>query len=104
MTIAISDDRILDVTERTSQFQGDIELNGSDWTIIPGLIDAHVHVLNNQTEVAVTPLVLEQLESLLRSGVTTIQSTSDVTENIVELRSRIANDSVLASRLFITGA
>ena len=103
-TIAISGDRFLDVADGASRFQGDMEIEASHWTVIPGMIDAHVHVLDNRSEVAATPWVLEQLESLLRAGVTTIQSTSDVTEDIVELRSRIARGSVKAPRLFVTGA
>ena len=102
-TIAISGDRILDVADGASRFQGNMEIDASHWTVIPGMIDAHVHVLDNRSEVAATPRVLEQLENLLRAGVTTIQSTSDVTEDIVELRSRIAAGSVRAPRLFVTG-
>ncbi len=104
LTIVIADDQILEVTNQASQYQGRVEIDASAWTVIPGLTDAHVHILDTSSDVAATPYIFEQLSQLLRAGVTTIQSTSDVTEDIVELRSRIETGSVQAPRLFVTGA
>jgi len=104
LTIVIAGDRVLEITNQATRYQGRVELDASAWTVIPGLIDAHMHILDPSSEVAVTPWVLEQLEQALRAGVTTIQSTSDVTEDIVELRSRIEAGLVQAPRLFVTGS
>ena len=102
-TIAISGDRILGIADGPGRFRGDLEIDADQWTVVPGLIDAHMHVLDNNTEVAATPRILEQLKSLLSAGVTTIQSTSDVHTDVVDLRARIAAGSVRAPRLFVTG-
>ena len=104
LTIVIADDRILEVTNQATRYQGRVELDASAWTIIPGLIDAHMHIIDTRSEAAVTPWITEQLGQLLRAGVTTIQSTSDATEDIVQLRSRIEPGSVRAPRLFVTGS
>ncbi len=103
LTIVISGDRILEVTDKATRFEAHTELDASEWTIIPGLIDTHVHILDNRSKLAVTPWVLEQLEHLLQAGVTTIQSTGDITADIVVLRSQVAAGSVLGPRLFVTG-
>lgn len=104
LTIVIAGDRVLEITNQATRYQGRVELDASAWTVIPGLIDAHMHILDNSSEAAVTPWVLEQLEQALRAGVTTIQSTADATEDIVQLRSRIEAGSVQAPRLFVTGS
>ncbi len=104
LTIVIAGDRVLEITNQATRYQGRVELDASAWTVIPGLIDAHMHILDNSSEAAVTPWVLEQLEQLLQAGVTTIQSTADATEDIVQLRSRIEAGSVQAPRLFVTGS
>jgi imidazolonepropionase-like amidohydrolase len=103
-SIAISAGRILDVAQGAGRFRGATDIDGSRWTVIPGMIDAHVHVLDNRSAAAATPWILEQLQRLLRAGVTTIQSTSDATADIVELRRRIADGAVQAPRLRVTGA
>ncbi len=84
LTIVIADDRILEVTNQAARYQGRVELDASAWTIIPGLIDAHMHIIDTRSEAAVTPWIMEQLGQLLQAGVTTIQSTSDVTEDIID--------------------
>jgi len=104
LTIVIAGDRVLEITNQATRYQGRVELEAGAWTVIPGLIDAHMHILDNSSEAAVTPWVLEQLEQLLQAGVTTIQSTADATEDIVQLRSRIEAGSVQAPRLFVTGS
>ncbi len=104
LTIVITGDRVLDVTNEPTRYQGRVELDASAWTVIPGLIDAHMHILDTGSAAAVTPWIIEQLEQLLWAGVTTIQSTSDATEDIIELRSHIEAGSVQAPRLFVTGS
>jgi len=104
LTIVIAGDRVLEITNQATRYQGRVELDASAWTVIPGLIDAHMHILDNSSEAAVTPWIMEQLEQLLQAGVTTIQSTADATEDIVQLRSRIEAGSVQAPRLFVTGS
>jgi imidazolonepropionase-like amidohydrolase len=102
-TIVVSGSRIRDLTDEAPSIRAKREVDGTGLTVIPGLIDAHVHVLDYRSPTTVTPTVLEQLRRLLHAGVTTIQSTGDFTSDIVALRARIAAGSIAAPRLFVTG-
>src|SRR4051812_9069123 len=63
-------------------------------SLIPGLIDAHVHIGHSPEEMA--PLYL-------RFGVTTVRDTGGNLEQLIELRERLAAGTLAGPRLFFCG-
>jgi len=70
-TIVVRDGRIAAIGNRADVAQGLPEINGSGQTLLPGLIDAHVH--------AYAPNALREAEAL---GVTTVLDMANVPENV----------------------
>jgi len=85
-----------------------VDLRGR--TVIPGLMDAHVHLLVGSMitdegslrayERGVLP---KQMASFIRHGVTTIRSTADPLPYIAQIRDRLQRDQLTGPRLLITG-
>ena len=69
-------------------------LDARGLTAIPGLIDCHVHIDHSPEEMA--PLYP-------RFGVTTVRDTSGNLEQLIALRSRLANGTLAGPRLFFCG-
>ena len=85
-----------------------VDLRGR--TVIPGLMDAHVHLLVGsmitdegslrEYERGVLP---KQMASFIRHGVTTIRSTADPLPYIAQIRDRLQRGELTGPRLLITG-
>ena len=85
-----------------------VDLRGR--TVIPGLMDAHVHLLVGsmitdegslrEYERGALP---KQMASFIRHGVTTIRSTADPLPYIAQIRDRLQRDQLTGPRLLITG-
>lgn len=78
-------------------------------TVLPGLIDAHVHVLGAAADDAsMRQRMREELPAIiqrfLRHGITSIRSTGDAMPFIVELRDRVKSGELPGPRLVVTGA
>jgi imidazolonepropionase-like amidohydrolase len=80
-------------------------------SVIPGLIDAHVHLLVAPSTIvdesslrnyerAALPKVLT---GFLSHGITTVRSTADPLPNITELRDRLDRGELMGPRLVVTG-
>jgi enamidase len=85
-----------------------IDLRGR--TVIPGLIDAHVHLLLGPTIVDEGSLrdyertvLPKTMTGFLSSGITTVRSTGDPLPYIAELRDRLQRGELAGPRLLITG-
>jgi imidazolonepropionase-like amidohydrolase len=79
-------------------------------TVIPGLMDAHVHLLVGSMIVDEPSLrnyeriVLPKLMAgFIRHGITTIRSTADPLPYIAQIRDRLERDELMGPRLLITG-
>jgi enamidase len=111
--IALARERILGVgpTTEIRRLAGPstriVDLHGR--TVIPGLIDAHVHlsmreVVDEQSfrdyeRTALPPI----MTGFLRHGITTVRSTGDALPYVAELRDRLERGEVVGPRLRITG-
>jgi len=85
-----------------------VDLHGR--TVIPGLIDAHVHLLSMRNIVDESSLrnyertVLPQiLTGFISHGITTVRSAADPLPTIAELRDRLERGEIVGPRLRITG-
>lgn len=84
-----------------------VDLRGR--TVLPGLIDAHVHVLGMAADDAalrqrMTGELPSNLRRFLQHGITSIRSTGDPMPYIIELRSRFNAGELPGPRLGVTGA
>jgi enamidase len=85
-----------------------VDLHGR--TIIPGLIDAHVHLLSMRSVVDEPSLrnyertaLPEVMAGFISHGITTVQSTGDPLPYIAALRDRLERGELVGPRLRITG-
>jgi len=87
-----------------------INLAGTGYTVLPGLIDTHVHVIpaadiDSDEALAryLSKSLPERLESFLASGVTTVYDEGDFWPTISETKARIAEGALRGPRLFAVG-
>ena len=84
-----------------------IEASGK--TILPGLIDVHVHIgapggfYDDFKEVATEHVSERALAQYLYSGVTTVKSTGDQLDSSIELRKRVSDGVFLGSEFLTSG-
>src|ERR1039458_286453 len=77
-------------------------------TILPGLIDVHVHLggpggIYSESKYDPDKSMLRNLAAYLYSGVTTVRSVGDITDNILKVRSTVSSGEVLGSDLLTCG-
>jgi enamidase len=109
-SVVISGERIVEVTTRAVQAPNARRLDARGLTVLPGLIDAHVHLSIRQavTDTASLQTYLQQdvpavLDAFLRSGITTLRSAGDYWPWIGQLRDRIRAGEVRGPRLVVGG-
>lgn len=84
-------------------------VEGSGKTVLPGLIDVHVHIgapggVYGDPKDFLTEHVSERaLAQYLYSGVTSVKSTGDLLDASLELRRRTASGNLLGAELYVSG-
>jgi imidazolonepropionase-like amidohydrolase len=88
-------------------------IEGQGRSLIPGLIDMHVHFYNPSEETADMSPQRQFLDyikqrpevrkNLMRAGVTTIRSVGDIAENILKLREQIQTREMVGPDVYSTG-
>ncbi len=108
-TIAISGERIRAVTRDEKQFKAAVTINVEGKTVLPGLINVHVHVRTRDVvdEQGMAEYLTDRLPAYLQEylahGVTTIKSAGDIAEPFIEVRERLARGELQGPRLFLVG-
>jgi len=111
-SIAISKGRISSVSpSAVATTAGQVlNLSGTGYTVLPGLIDTHVHVIpvagiDSDEALAryLSKSLPERLESFLAAGVTTVYDEGDFWPTISETKARIAEGALRGPRLFAVG-
>ncbi len=108
--IAISGDRIEGIFSAGEPRAGDLTIDAAGRTVMPGLIDSHVHILVDDAVLDQKTLtehidtsVKRNLAEYLAHGVTTVKSTGDPEDAILELRQLIEEGTIEGPRLFAVG-
>ena len=116
VSIVIKDDRIVSVQPGFITPDGAAVVDLSTKTVLPGLIDAHVHMLFEPEKMQ--PMFLRatrnNYESLLlgttyalttlRAGFTSVRDVGDFTPAIVALKRAIAAGTVVGPRMWVSGS
>lgn len=109
-SVVVAGNRVLSVSERRVRIPEVRRIDASGMTVLPGLIDTHVHLTIGpgvEDEVSLAAFVGQQvpgiLEGFLRHGVTTVRSTGDYWPAVGELRDRLATGETSGPRLLVAG-
>jgi imidazolonepropionase-like amidohydrolase len=111
-SVVVSGGRISEVSPGPVATAADvvIDLSGTGYTALPGLIDTHVHLIPSggiDSDEALARYIAdrlpERLESFLASGTTTIYDDGDFWPAISETKERIRAGTLRGPRLFAVG-
>ena len=112
VSIVVSDGRVSTVSSSPVATPADVvlDLSGRGYTVLPGLIDTHVHLIPSggiDSDEALAGYIKDRLpgrlESFLASGTTTIYDAGDFWPAISDTKERIAAGSLRGPRLFAAG-
>jgi imidazolonepropionase-like amidohydrolase/ABC-type multidrug transport system permease subunit len=84
-------------------------IEGSGKTLLPGLIDMHVHlggpasVYESEKDYAPEKIMPRALAAQLYSGVTTVKSVGDSLDDVLKLRASIATGERIGAALYVCG-
>ncbi len=109
-TVLIKDNKIHSVEETGEEISAARQINADGKTVLPGLIDAHVHITVPPDEKDSTALarhmeenVPEVLQGFLEHGVTTVRSTGGYWPSVSRLRDRLAAGELRGPRMVTSG-
>ncbi len=111
-TVIIHDKRITSVSAgEQPSVDGAARIDARGMTVMPGLIDTHVHLIQPSGVAGETAyrkylddVVPKNLQQYLRHGVTTVRSVGDAIDLIVELREKVGAGAIAGPRLLIVGS
>jgi imidazolonepropionase-like amidohydrolase len=107
--VLVEHGRIAEISERPIRAPGAVEIDVAGRTLMPGLIDAHIHVFAvdfNAARMAATPLTLmtaralPRIRNMLERGFTSVR---DVGGGDVGIRDAVAQGLIAGPRLFVGG-
>jgi len=109
--VGVADGRV--VTTSTTPLEAACTIDASAYTVMPGLIDTHVHLFDHFDVVDADIMarymndadgIAARLRQLLAHGITTVKSLCDPEDEVLEIRRRIAGGVLMGPRLLACGA
>lgn len=112
-TVVVAGDRILSVTDEVVEASGARRIDAAGKTVLPGLIDAHVHLLlgdltsqprsTSELDARIQQDLSGRLRAFLEAGITTVMSTGDFWPAIRSVRESIHSGELVGPRIFTSG-
>ena len=104
-SIVVRDGRIVSVAAGDSTVAGGERIDAGGMTVMPGLVEGHRHLVPGGTDPAQWLETQAQplMQQFIEAGFTTVFSAIDPTEQMVELRRRLAAGEVVGPRLRAAG-
>jgi imidazolonepropionase-like amidohydrolase/ABC-type multidrug transport system permease subunit len=111
-SVLVHDGKIVDIFDGPGPDTGKLRadaIEGSGKTLLPGLIDVHVHISSpggmsaSSDDYDGEKTMVRDAAALLYSGVTAARSTGDGLDSSIKLRGQIATGSKLGAQIFICG-
>ena len=116
VTILVRDDRIVAVTPDYSDPAGAEVIDLSGATVLPGLIDTHVHItgqfdggdpvreLVTQTDLDAAYKTPAYARATLQAGFTSVRDVGAATDLVVAMKRAIASGEIAGPRMWVSGA
>jgi imidazolonepropionase-like amidohydrolase/ABC-type multidrug transport system permease subunit len=111
--VLLKDGKIAEIYEGESPDPKELKaqvIEGAGKTVLPGLIDVHVHLgapggfYSNQKPYQEPEKMLErELAAYLFSGITAVKSAGDFTDTVLKVRSIVNSGEKLGAELFVSG-
>lgn len=101
--IVVRDGRIERVAAGGAGIRGDRRIDAEGRTVMPGLIDAHRHVIRGDPEAWLRDESAVRMREFLEAGFTTVLSAGDSLEHILELRRRVAAGELAGPTILAAG-
>lgn len=112
-SIAVDGDRILAVTEGRIDAEGARRIDAAGGTVMPGLIDTHVHLLMEElfqqprSDAAMAGYVAERLperlQAYIEAGITTVMAPGDYWPFAAGVRDRVRDGGLAGPRIYTAG-
>ena len=110
-SVVVSDGHIQDIVVGGTERTAPTVITGTSYTVVPGLIDIHAHLLAKSPRVdsdaAMTAYLNETLPALLdeylAAGFTSVLSNGDFWPAVADAKARVNTGAVRGPRLFILG-
>ncbi|MGK7391053.1 MAG: amidohydrolase family protein [Candidatus Cyclobacteriaceae bacterium M2_1C_046] len=112
-TILIKGNRILSIEKQGVSAEGSNIVDAGGKTILPGLIDTHIHLLiedmtsqprsREELESFIRNRLPDRLQAYLKTGITSVMSTGDFWPAIKGVRDSIRSGSLSGPRIFTSG-
>jgi imidazolonepropionase-like amidohydrolase len=105
LDVFVRDGRIVAVAKPGRPADGLVEIDGRAGTLLPGLVDAHGHVVAGTAPpwLGELPNQTENLEAFLYAGVTTVLDAAALTPAVFGTRRQLAAGELVGPRLYAAG-
>jgi len=102
-SVVVQNGRIESVRAGNASVPGALRIDARGRTVMPGLIDAHRHLIDGDPDTWLAESSVKQMQEYLDAGFTSVLASGDPTSAILELRRRLGAGELAGPRLLVSG-